>query len=193
VASFAPNRPADVRAHACLAKWWSNDNNVGRVSKQTYITTPETLSLTQCTSVSIHPSYYYYYLVHAPLSLPVPVSHACRQHKEKTKRKRGRAAPESHHGGVPPNLVERVGAGAPPREEDRQADRLNDLGCRRDADNVKGALLGKDLRNELEKGVSTSVVLSAIALHNSLSGPTWPKRQARRGTRRPCSSGCPWR
>lgn len=46
-------------------------------------------------------------------------------------------------------LVERVRPGAPPREEHRQADRLDDLGRGRDANNVERPLLGEDLGDEL--------------------------------------------
>lgn len=41
------------------------------------------------------------------------------------------------------HLVEGVGAGSPPGEEQRQADGLEDLGRRADGDRVDGPLLGE--------------------------------------------------
>ncbi|KAG7054742.1 hypothetical protein JMJ77_0007217 [Colletotrichum scovillei] len=46
-------------------------------------------------------------------------------------------------------LVEGVGAGSPPGEEDRQTDSLNNLGQDADANGVDGALLNKDLGDVL--------------------------------------------
>lgn len=47
------------------------------------------------------------------------------------------------------SLVEGVGAGAPPGEEDGKTDSLEDLGSDSDADGVKGTLLSDGLDEDL--------------------------------------------
>lgn len=46
-------------------------------------------------------------------------------------------------------LVERVGAGAPVRQEEREADRLEDAGNSTNCDSIQWALLSEDLRDDL--------------------------------------------
>ena len=48
-------------------------------------------------------------------------------------------------------LVEWVGVGSPVGEEQAEADGLEDASERTDGDGVEGTLLGKDLRDELQK------------------------------------------
>ena len=48
-------------------------------------------------------------------------------------------------------LLEGVGACSPPREEDREADGLEELGDDVQADGLEAALLGKGLGEELER------------------------------------------
>ena len=47
-------------------------------------------------------------------------------------------------------LLEGVGASSPPGEEDRQANRLKELGDDVDADCLEGTFLGESLLEELE-------------------------------------------
>lgn len=50
----------------------------------------------------------------------------------------------------PTALLERVGAGSPPGEEEGQANSLKDLGDGSGNDSVEGTLLSESLRDELE-------------------------------------------
>lgn len=70
-------------------------------------------------------------------------------------------APHNRHTNSPPlvqellilrdttHLVEWVGAGSPPGEEERQADGLKGAGKCADSDGIEWALLGEDLSDEL--------------------------------------------
>ena len=54
------------------------------------------------------------------------------------------------------DLLERVGAGAPPGEEHGQTDGLKDASQGADGDGVERALFGEDLGDELRKIISMS-------------------------------------